>query len=177
MDFQDIPQFTPSAPYTVHGAWHNIEDQLKDWNEVAYGSPLNLDPDFQRGHVWTEKKQREYVEFILRGGQSSKDIYMNHPRWMDSFKGEMTLVDGKQRLEAVRKFMRNELKVFGMGYRKDFSNRRTPSDCMFIYHINTLKTRAEILQWYLDLNTGGVVHTDEEIKKVKALLKKEEKCT
>jgi hypothetical protein len=35
------------------------------------------------------------------------------------------------------------------------------------------KTRAEVLQWYLDLNTGGVVHTDEEIAKVERMLEAE----
>jgi len=36
------------------------------------------------------------------------------------------------------------------------------------------KTRAEVLTWYLQINAGGVVHSDEEIERVKELLKEEE---
>jgi len=40
-------------------------------------------------------------------------------------------------------------------------------------NVNDLQTRAEVLQWYIDFNSGGVVHTAEEIARVKALLEKE----
>jgi hypothetical protein len=40
-------------------------------------------------------------------------------------------------------------------------------------NINDLKTKKEVLQWYLDFNTGGTVHTEEEIVKVKKLLEQE----
>jgi hypothetical protein len=39
--------------------------------------------------------------------------------------------------------------------------------------VNELKTRREVLQWYLDLNAGGVVHTTKEIERVRELLAKE----
>ena len=48
------------------------------------------------------------------------------------------------------------------------------SQCITLsINIATLKTRKEVLQWYLDFNTGGVIHTDKEINKVKDLLRKE----
>jgi hypothetical protein len=136
---------------------------------------LDLDPYFQRGHVWSDDKQIAYVEFCLKGGESSRDILFNSPNWMSTYKGEMVLVDGKQRLEAVRKFIRNELPIFGGNYLNDFDDPRLllRRDAYFIFKVNTLKTKKEVLQWYLDLNTGGVVHTEEEINKVKKLLKKE----
>jgi hypothetical protein len=39
--------------------------------------------------------------------------------------------------------------------------------------VNDLKTREEVLQWYLDLNSGGVVHTEEELNRVREMLEKE----
>jgi hypothetical protein len=36
-------------------------------------------------------------------------------------------------------------------------------DMDFVFAVNDLPTRAAVLQWYLDLNTGGVVHTSHEI--------------
>ena len=62
-----------------------------------------------------------------------------------------------------------QLKAFGL-YRNEYGDQPDQLDASFKVHVNNLKTRAEVLQWYLDLNTGGVVHTDEEIEKVKQLL-------
>lgn len=170
--FNDIPQFTKSAPYAVDVDWNFLEDHLDHMNDT--GRTLDLDPDFQRGHVWSEKKQIEYVEFILRGGDSSKDLFFNQAKFQDGEVGVMVLVDGKQRLQAVRLFMANKIKAFGL-YRNEYGDKPDMMSAKFRIHVNDLETRAEVLQWYLDLNTGGVVHTSEEINKVKALLKKEKK--
>lgn len=132
-----------------------------------------MDPDFQRGHVWTEVQQIRYVEFVLRGGESSREIHFNHPGWMNSYEGAMVLVDGKQRLESVRKFMRNELPIFDGHTLSDFDEKPSILRADFIIHVNDLPTRAEVLQWYLDLNDGGVVHSSEEIQKVRKLLEEE----
>lgn len=119
-----------------------------------------------------------YIEYVLKGGNQNRHIIFNHPGWFTNFKGEMTLVDGKQRLESTRRFLNNELPVFNGIYRKDFTRNgglssRISSDICFKFYINDLRTRKELLQFYLDLNTGGVVHTDEEINRVKELLAKE----
>lgn len=164
--FRDIPQFISSGKYVVTVSWNYLENWLEEIPE------LNLNPDFQRGHVWTRDKQVKYVEFILRGGQSSKDIYWNHPNWMSDISGELLLVDGKQRLEAVRAFMRDEIKAFKSKF-SEYTDRIRTSEHFFIFHINDLKTRAEVLQWYLDLNSGGVVHTEDELNRVRELLAKE----
>lgn len=37
-------------------------------------------------------------------------------------------------------------------------------------NINNLQTRKEVLQWYIEFNSGGTVHTKEEIDRVKELL-------
>lgn len=169
--FSDISKFTKSAPYATDVPWDHIERNLERYADAS--TDLQLDPEFQRAHVWDEAKQRRYVEYILRGGKSSTDIYFNHSNWMNSFKGPMYLVDGKQRLEAVRKFMRNELPIFGNNKLNDFEDNLPVFSVYFRFHINDLKTYPEILQWYLDLNDGGVVHTQEELDKVRLMLEKE----
>lgn len=165
--FRDIPQFTRDGKYRVNVPWDYLERHLERLSE---GTTLDLDPDFQRGHVWDEEKQRRYVEFVLRGGRSSREIYWNCSSWMGGFDTPIQLVDGKQRLEAVRKFLRNDLAIFGGSKFSDFTEPMRMTGPDFLFNVNDLKTRAEVLQWYLDLNTGGVVHTDEEIQKVEAML-------
>lgn len=63
--------------------------------------------------------------------------------------------------------------VFGGHRYSDFADKMDIMTARFRWNVNDLKTRAEVLQWYLDLNTGGVVHTTEEIEKVKRMLAKE----
>ena len=176
--YNDIPSYTSHASYHINIEWigieRTIENYIKDYN-------LNLDPEFQRAHVWTEEKQVKYVEYCLRGGHSSKDLYFNCVGWNHGELGDYVIVDGKQRLEAVRKFMRNDLEIFHNKELKnkkpikfeDFGDRPRMIKSTFLWHINDLATYKEVLQWYLDLNEGGIIHTSEELNKVKELLKNE----
>jgi hypothetical protein len=168
--YSEIPKFVPGGHYTVTIDW----DYVPSWIADKAQHSLELDPDFQRAHVWTQEKQIRYIEFILRGGESSRTIYWNCPGWMDTYKGPMVLVDGKQRLEAVRAFLDNEIPAFGSVYSEWEPRLLRMARAHFFFNINNLSTRAEVLQWYLDLNSGGVVHTDEELQKVRALLVQEQ---
>lgn len=171
--FRDIPQFTSWGGYAVDVSWVGLDRHLGHMGE---GLSLQLDPDFQRGHVWTEAQQIAYVEFILRGGRSSRAILWNCPSWPECTEGApLVLVDGKQRLEAARKFMRSELPAFGRLYSEYEDELCWASGPSFKFHVNGLKTRREVLQWYLDLNTGGTVHTEDEITKVRSMLEGEGK--
>jgi hypothetical protein len=163
--FRDIPQFTPAAPYSVHIAWAGLERVLAEYVEQG----LLLDPDFQRAHVWTETQQIRYIEFVLRGGQTGKDIYTNHPGWNRvSAAGDFVLVDGKQRIQAVRRFLANEIPAFDARY-SEYTDRMGLS-ARFTWHVNDLPTRLDVLRWYVDLNRGGVIHSDEEIARVQAMI-------
>ena len=172
MKFTDIPKFTSNSHYHINVSWDYLERQLESYAERGESEEfesLQLNPDFQRGHVWSEEQQIKYVEYKLRGGYHSSDIYFNHPGWQGNYKGEFVLVDGLQRLTAARKFMNNEIKAFGHLI-SEFEDRFPWTEVNFYFNVNNLKTRKEVLQWYLDLNTGGVVHSDEEINKVKNLM-------
>lgn len=167
MKFSDIPQFIHGGNYKSTQEWRMLPKIIKDW-ETEELAPLDIDPDFQRGHVWTIGQKISYIEYKLKGGQGSDIILFNCPGWMDNWKGPFQLVDGKQRLNAVLLFLNNEIPVFGNNYYSNFEDRLF--NVHFTFHINNLKTRKEVLQWYIELNTGGTVHTEEEINKVRSML-------
>lgn len=168
--FRDIPQF-PYGNYAVDVSWDFLREHLKhhveDYN-------LDTDPDFQREHVWTREQQISYVEFILRGGQSGRDLLLNCPNWHSVARdlGNYVLVDGKQRLTAVLAFLNNELPAFSY-FHRDFTDKLTMSGPSFKWRIASLDTRAEILEWYLAFNSGGTVHTKKELDRVRAMLEEE----
>ena len=163
--FQEIPLIT-IAKYKVDVMWNYLEKWINR-------EEIDMDPDFQRGHVWTQKQKEQYIEWILRNGDSGRDIYFNHPGWFREWDGTMVVVDGKQRIEAVLGFLHNEVKAYGY-YQNEYEDKWNNLHCAFHVHVADLKTRKEVLKWYLDMNTGGTVHTDKEVQKVKTLLKNEQ---
>lgn len=167
-----------SSTYSCDVDWSRIGGALDRYAE-DYGC-MELNPDFQRGHVWTEAQQLHYVENALRGivAQTAFVIQLNCPNWEnDDYNGElprgMQCIDGLQRLTAIQKLYSGELKPFGLSLDDlDFSSfnlKRT----LYRFRIEmfTFQTRAELLKHYLDLNTGGTPHSAEEIERVKQLLK------
>jgi hypothetical protein len=165
--WKDIPQF-PRAHYEVDVSWDFVEWHLGKWRE-SYG--LALDPDYQRAHVWTEAQQIAYVEYVLAGGEVGKNITWNCMGWGSLDRtGPMELIDGKQRLEAVRAFMRGDLEVYGRRYVDGDALRWSAG---FKWRVCSLSTRADVLRLYLNINAGGTPHTPDEIERVRALLEHE----
>ncbi len=166
--------------YQCNESWHSIADWVKRHQREQDGmAKLDLNPDFQRGHVWSKQQQVDFVEFMLQGGKGSNILRFNCVGWMQDWRGPFVLVDGKQRLEAALAFMDNRVAVFAdrfnqEGYRLcDFEDKLGSFDPNFVCMVNNLNTREKVLKWYLEINSGGVVHTDEELDKVRKLLKQE----
>lgn len=167
MKASDIKEVKPFGNYSADTQLGYFERKITEW--VNEG--LELCPDFQRGHVWTERQQVAFVEFILKGGKTNP-ILFNHSGWMRDFEGEFVCVDGLQRITAIIKFLNNELAVFGGHCRADIEGIDKILQRVFIkMYVNDLKTRKEVIEWYIELNSGGTPHTEEELERVKGLLK------
>ena len=170
MKFSGIPKFTRTPTYSVSLSLDYIlvwfEKKQKDLN-------LQINPDFQRGHVWMNEQQIKFMEYFLSGGASGLDFYFNHPGWMGSFKGEFVLVDGLQRFTAIKNFLENKIPAFGK-FLFEFEDA-IPSTIDIKIHINNLDSKAKVLKWYLEMNSEGTPHSPEELERVKSLLLKENK--
>src|SRR4051812_12518846 len=119
--FEAIPPYTKHSGYSVTVSWSYLEKQLSSMDEP--GGMLDLDPDFQRAHVWNDEKRSRYVQHILRGGRSARDLFFNCATWNSNgiakptaWQRKVELVDGKQRLDAVRSFLDNRVTAFGTLY-------------------------------------------------------------
>lgn len=164
MDFQDIPQFTQPASYHVDVSLDCLKDHID--HKVELG--LQLNPDFQRGHIWTETQQIAYVEYLLSGGTSGREIYFNLPGLEWASKKDFVCVDGLQRITACLRFVNNEISAFGTLY-KDFGGWIDHQVGLSIW-VNALDTRREVLVWYLEMNEGGTPHTKAELEKVRQMI-------
>ena len=167
MKLKDIPKFTGDGKYSVDTPLNFLKEKIDKWVSKLN---LQLNPDFQRGYVWTEAQQIAYMEFILKGGKTPP-IQLNHPGWLNDFNGDFVCVDGLQRLTALLKFLDNKLPVFGGVYMNDFEDEQGMFGRYDInIRVNNLQTRKEVLNWYLEMNSGGTVHTEDDLNKVKRLL-------
>lgn len=172
--YKDIPKLTSQGSYQVNINMEYVDRVIKEYIE----SGLDLNPDFQRGRVWTKKQSQLFVEFLIRGGKTNNVIYFNQPGWGYDWEGEFVIVDGLQRLNACLDFVNNKLKVFDGYLYQDFefmgNGRSRIRNVDLIFNVNNLKTRKEVLRWYLEMNSGSTPHLKKDLDKVKELLKKEE---
>lgn len=167
MQYSDIIPFAHPS-HQVDVSWAYLEETLDSYAETG----LDLDPDFQRGHVWSMAQRVAYIEYSLRGGESARNIYFNAPEWRRG-RGNTQLIDGKQRLESVRMFMADKVRVFG-GYTNTQLGGKPPIvEVRLRLYVHQLKTRREVLQWYLGMNSGGSIHSKKELDRVRALLAEE----
>ncbi|MGN2250884.1 DUF262 domain-containing protein [Frateuria sp. GZRe14] len=69
---------------------------------------LDLQPEFQRGEVWTESKRQRLIDSILREWQVPPIHIV-----VDNESNIQSVLDGQQRLAAIRDFVANRLSVNG----------------------------------------------------------------
>lgn len=165
MKFLDIKQMTSPPNYCINIPWDGLLDFIERHKDIG----VELNPDFQRGHVWTEEQQVSYIEYRLKGGYAGRDIYFNCRGWMCNWEGPIYCVDGLQRITAVQQFLNNKIKAFGT-YFSEFEDKLRHTGYDFTLHMHNLRTKAAVIQWYLDLNFKGTPHTEEELEKVSKLL-------
>jgi len=169
--WDSIPMF-PRANYEIDVGWGYLERQIEHFVE-SYG--LDLDPDYQRAHVWKKSQQVAYLEYVLKGGEVGRNITFVCKDWNGDNK-DFALLDGKQRLEAVRQFMAGKLRVFPDHARPegycftDFSGHFRWITHNFKFRVVECATKADILRLYLNINAGGTPHTKKELDKVSEML-------
>ena len=168
--FQDVPRFTRDGTYQVDYDFKHLVNAL---DELEKNHGLQLNPKFQRGHVWTREQQIAWLEFFLRGGRSGRILYFNKPDWNVSVPegayNDFVCVDGLQRITAIRAFMNGEIPAFG-SYINEFTDQMSIVRDSIKMNVNDLKSEKEVLQWYVDMNAGGTPHTTKEIERVKQMI-------
>lgn len=162
-------EMLPKIYYRVNCDFIDVPYHLNRWqqDQARMGYKFETNPKFQRGHVWTKNQQSKFIEWMLMGGDTWPIIF-NHEQWMGSFQADMVCIDGLQRLTAICDFLDGKITAFG-AYVDEFTNLqlRKASDIVFAV---TCLSEKECLEMYIKINSGGTVHTPQEINKVKKML-------
>lgn len=77
---------------------------IRDFSDRAYRGQLNLNPSYQRGDVWPTSDSQQLIESILRGIPLPSIILLK-PRTVGNAVAKYEVVDGKQRLTSILRFM------------------------------------------------------------------------
>lgn len=174
---------TPGNFYQVDVAVNRLQAWV-DGNRrdlICCGGGVEMDPDYQRGHVWTPAQRTAFCESFIRG-QASALLLFNCPSYHGALseragdlpKHLMQCIDGLQRFTALTDYASDKVAVFGGKFCSDFD--QSPFDVRrqrAQVRVYGLQSRAELLRFYIDLNSGGTVHSAEELTRVRALLKEE----
>ena len=75
-------------------------------NRIANGD-MDLQPDFQRGEIWPPQKKKKLIDSILRGWRIPPIHVVPNAKDIDE------VLDGQQRLAAIRDFYNNNLCIDG----------------------------------------------------------------
>ena len=86
----------------------NDVNNLNSTNNQHICENLNLNPEYQRGVVWSLKKKQKFIDTILLQFPFPNITLLQNTKNIDF---EYECVDGKQRLTSIIQFSRNEFKV------------------------------------------------------------------
>lgn len=168
MRFNDIEQF-PHSHYRVSVDLDDVEAVLNRYDRPDMGSPLILNPEWQRGHVWSQEQKTAFIEYFLKGGTTGREIYFNCSSWGTDYNTPTYCVDGLQRLTAAMEFVKNEFKAFGHYYGEfDGSPRMIRNS--FSFNVLCVRNKRDLLKVYIDFNSGGTPHNPSEIERIKKML-------
>lgn len=171
----DSPAYTATfGPYFLFAFFEGYMDGVPEGR-------YEMNPDFQRGRVWSIEKKISYIENLIKG-IAPRTFIFNCPDYTTACENEgkleknvLVCVDGLQRITAIDEFIKGEFKIFGNRLTAE-DLKRTKYDLKRIrldFQLHKFETRKELLQFYLDINSGGVVHSESELDRVRSLLAKE----
>jgi hypothetical protein len=163
-----------------------------DWTAETVMSQLrrgniDLEPTFQRRNAWTDKRQSLFIESLILGLPIPQLILAEDK----SRKGSFIVIDGKQRLLAIRRFSATEtdaedpdgfkpLRLTGLNERKDINGKfysdlvsdKALTGDLAAFENSSIRTvvirnwqsESYLYEVFLRINTGSVQLSPQELR-------------
>ncbi|RVQ66947.1 DUF262 domain-containing protein [Croceicoccus ponticola] len=97
--------------------------EIVDLATAMKNSSLTLSPYFQRNLVWRDAHKRDFIDTILRGYPFPQIFLARGKIDVENMTSSQAVVDGQQRLNAIREFIDGKLEVDGKSFR-DLTSRQ-----------------------------------------------------
>jgi uncharacterized protein with ParB-like and HNH nuclease domain len=113
-------------------------------------------PDFQRPLVWTQGQKIRLIESLLVG----IPIGTYTVNESDNPALDRLLIDGQQRVNAIKEYVNNEFKVYGLFY-SEVTDRKF-HNCQFPCYVTQSDDIEYLKNYYNLMNFSGTAHKEEE---------------
>ena len=90
--------------------------EIVDLMSAMRNSGLTLSPYFQRNLVWRDAHKRDFIDTILNGFPFPQIFLARGPIDLETMSASQAVVDGQQRLSAIRDFINGKLDINGKNF-------------------------------------------------------------
>ena len=138
---------------------------------------IDLEPDYQRGNVWTNEQKVALIDSIFKNIDIGKFTIIKRP-WGDNPNVPMTpklyeMLDGKQRITALFEFYTGRFKYKGLYfYELHPRDRNHFRNYVISWAECSPLTDEQKYRYFLKLNTGGSPVDPKHLEKVKEMWEK-----
>lgn len=134
-----------------------------------YSSGIDLNPDYQRGNVWTPEQEYMLIDSIFKNIDIGKFTVIRR-----SFKERLShyyeMLDGKQRTVALLRFYESRFRYKGRYFHELCARDQGHFENYIINYAETEPlTDEQKYRYFLKLNTSGKPVDPEHIKKVEKM--------
>ncbi len=130
---------------------------------------VKMDPDFQRGYVWTTKQKRELIESILMGIKLPSFYFAE-----SKTDGTKIVVDGRQRITTLFDFINGKFYLSNLSILKNIRGRFEELDGIlqskiedYQLDVNVIKSSTPervMLDIFDRINRGGTTLNNQEMR-------------
>jgi hypothetical protein len=164
-DWKNTPQFTVREDMRLQ--FH--QSSISSFDTTVYHFGIDLEPDYQRGLVWTMEDKVKLIDSIFKGVDIGKFVFIR--RDYSSDKHLYEILDGKQRLTTIMEFREDRFRYNGFLYSElhPFDQSHIDGYSISVADVSN-PTKEQIYRYFLRLNTGGKPMDEAHLDKVKKLL-------
>lgn len=155
---------------------YNISQMNTDIDSLLsrfYHAGVTDNQEYQRDYCWTVEQKRTLIDSIMQNVDIGKFTFVKRDY---GFQGPLyEIVDGKQRLKAIRDFYEGRFMWRGCTYADLNPTDQHHFDCFKVVLCDTTElSKKDALRLFLKLNVCGVPQSTEHLEKVSKMWKESE---
>lgn len=157
--------FRQKEKYYIRMANSGISSLLN----MVYHSGVDMEVEYQREHVWTISDKLDLIDSIFNNIDIGKFVFVQRDFSVDGALYE--ILDGKQRLTAIKEFYEDRYKYKGFYFSElsQFDKNKFENHGIAYGYLENPSKEA-IFETFIKLNTCGKPMASKHIDKVKKLL-------
>ena len=168
---EKVQSYTPRCTYRVDWGVASIPRFIEQYN-------IDMDPDYQRDYIWTVDQKKAFVGAVIQNHNTIPIFWFNSEGPLEN-RNKVEVVDGKQRINAILGWLDNKYEaicpcgeVFWYKDIDEIGRRILGMATTLKMHFVQL-SRKDVLKFYLALNSGGTIHNEKDLSKVRKMLEEE----